>query len=147
LYFFDPYRASFPGGFGNFYGYIPPLLLPPTNNPYPFYPFPPEGFRQSKQSPFPPVDVKQFEKSANKFLQLMKEANLFITKIIEFPGFARELMTAAQMSNENKVLELIKSTGIAIPVRTSFTPDSIRITFENADKPGKCCHLLMTMKW
>lgn len=124
----------------------------PTQEVFSYYPLaslPPGGynFREQKQSPFPPINVEQLDKSARKFQHLMSQANLLIGKIVESKSFARELMTAAQLSNEKKVLELIRSTGITIDVRTDFTPDGIRIYLDNKDRPGECCDLLIALKW
>lgn len=105
------------------------------------------NFREQNQSPFPPIKVEELDKSARKFQHLMSQANLLIGKIVESKSFARELMTAAQLSNEKMVLELIRSTGISIDVRTDFTPSGIRIFLDNKERPGECCDLLIALKW
>ncbi len=77
----------------------------------------------------------------------MKEANKLVEKISTSKEFAYELMNEAQLSNADKVEELIKSTGITLKVETSFTPTGIRIKLDNAEIPGRCCQLAMLLHW
>ncbi|MCU9612378.1 hypothetical protein OEV98_02225 [Caldibacillus lycopersici] len=117
--------------------YLPPQIHQPVS----IY----TGFRQ--QNPFPPVNIQQLDQSARKFQALIKEADLFINKIISSSSFARELMNAAQLSDKKKVEELIKSVGISIKVSTNFTPTGIHITLDNRDMPGRCCELVIALNW
>lgn len=98
---------------------------------------------------YPEVNIHEFEISAQSFQELMKQANLLINKIASSPKFAREIMTAAQKSDEQTVLKLIKSTGISIDVKTTFTPTSIRIYLDNSNKSKKsnCCNMLIALRW
>lgn len=100
-----------------------------------------------RQYQYPEVDIQQFEKSAQSFQQLIKQADLLINKLARSKEFARELMSAAQKSDDKKVNELIKSTGITIKVKTSFTPDGIRIILDNSKLEGHCCQLLIALRW
>lgn len=77
----------------------------------------------------------------------MQQANLLIEKIANSDEFAHQLMHEAQLSNTEKVEELILSTGITLKVKTSFTPTGIRIELDNAEKQGGCCKLLMALRW
>lgn len=96
---------------------------------------------------FPPVDTKTLHTSAKKMADLTKQANYLIDKIIEAPKFANELMNAAQLSNKNKVHDLIQSTGITSKINTHYTPSGIRIEFDNSDKNDSCCRLNMSLHW
>ncbi|WP_338448054.1 hypothetical protein R4Z09_17615 [Niallia oryzisoli] len=100
-----------------------------------------------RQYQYPEVDIQQFEKSAQSFQQLIKQADLLINRLARSKEFARELMSAAQKSDDKKVNELIKSTGITIKVKTSFTPDGIRIILDNSKLEGHCCQLLIALRW
>lgn len=103
-------------------------------------------YRQ-QQNQYPPVNIQLLDKSARKFQALMKQADLLIEKIINSSSFARELMTAAQLSDQNRVDQLIKSTGITIDVTTTFTPSGIHIVLDNSDSEGDCCKMLIALRW
>jgi len=98
-------------------------------------------------NPFPAVNTQVLNTSAQRFQELMKQANLLADKIVNSKEFAHELMEAAQLSNTKKVEELIVSTGITIKIKTNFSPTGIRIELNNDENAGDCCHLLMTLKW
>jgi hypothetical protein len=99
------------------------------------------------QSPFPTVNIQRLNTSAQRFQELLKQADLVAGKIVNSKKFAHDLMEAAQLSNTKKVEELIKSTGITMKIKTYFNPTGIRIEINNADNEGDCCNLLMTLKW
>lgn len=98
-------------------------------------------------NPFPPVDTQLMHSSAKKMLELTTQSRFLINKLVDSPNFAYELMDAAQQSNQNKVNELIKSTGITSKVKTKFSPTGIHLEFENAEMPGRCCKLQMALQW
>ncbi|WP_082918220.1 hypothetical protein [Oceanobacillus sp. Castelsardo] len=100
-----------------------------------------------QQNHYPPVDIQQLDESVRRFQGLMKQANLLLTKLVNDPVFAKELMSEAQQSNTTKVDELIKSTGITIDIETSFTPTGIRIILANSEIAGQCCELLIALRW
>ena len=115
---------------------------------YPYIPAPSQPWSLTgSPRQFPAVDTQQFDTSIHKFQMLMRQANLLINKLADDPEFAKELMGAAQQSNENKVNELIKSTGVTINVKTSFTPTGIRIILNNSELAGGCCNLLVWLRW
>lgn len=96
---------------------------------------------------YPPVNTKRLNTSAQRFQELMEQANLLIDKIISSDEFSSELKNAAQLSKTKEVEELILSTGITIKVETEFTPSGIHINLKNSDDGGGCCDLLMTLNW
>lgn len=98
-------------------------------------------------NPFPPVDTARLHVSAQRFKELMQQANLLIEKIANSDEFAHQLMHEAQLSNTKKVEELIISAGITLKVNTSFTPTGIRIELDNSENQGGCCKLLMSLHW
>lgn len=99
------------------------------------------------QNPFPPVSTKRLNTSAQRFQELMKQADLLTDKIVTSNEFAHELMNAAQLSNTKKVEELILTTGITLTIETKFTPTGISVTLANSEVEGGCCNLLMTLHW
>ncbi|MEK4403323.1 hypothetical protein MKZ26_02620 [Sporosarcina sp. FSL K6-6792] len=101
----------------------------------------------SPPSPFPSINTQVLNTSALRFQDLLKQADLLASKIVNSKEFAHELMEAAQLSNTKKVDELIVSTGITLKIKTNFSPTGIRIELNNDENPGECCHLLMTLKW
>ena len=111
---------------------------------YIFNPLPSEN---RQRDPFPPVDTHQLNESVNRFQELMKQANLLLSRLAGDPEFAKELMSEAQQSNTAKVKELILSTGITIEAKTEYTPTGIRIILENSEIKGQCCDLLVALRW
>lgn len=102
---------------------------------------------QNQEFQFPPVDTETLHVSAEKFQTIMKEARLLIDKMIDNPSFSKDLMSAAQLSNEKKVLELIRSTGVTVNVSTQFTPTGIQIEFDNSESDMGCCKLNINLLW
>lgn len=98
-------------------------------------------------SPFPAINTQVLNTSAQRFQELLKQADLLAGKIANSKEFAHELMEAAQLSNTKKVEELIVSTGITLKIKTYFSPTGIRIELNNDENGGNCCNLLMTLKW
>ncbi|MEK0290076.1 hypothetical protein P5F77_06265 [Caldifermentibacillus hisashii] len=100
-----------------------------------------------KQSPFPPVNIGKFETSARQFQKLMEQASRFVNKVVEDHQYAYKLMNTAQLSNQQRVEELIRSTGINIHFHIHFTPTSIQIILDNSDNQYNCCQLVMELRW
>jgi len=96
---------------------------------------------------FPPVDVQQLEISVQRFHQLIQQADMLINRLANSKEFATELMSAAQKSDKNKVNQLIRSTGVSIDIKTTFTPTGIRIVLDNSKIEGDCCNLLIALRW
>lgn len=120
-----------------------PVRYPPPPIQGPFQPW--HHSRLYRQ--FSEVNTQQLEISAHRFQELMKQANLLVNKIANSKQFAHALMFAAQQSDEKTVNELIKSTGVTIDIKTTFTPTGIRIVLDNTEKPGDCCDLLIALRW
>jgi hypothetical protein len=97
--------------------------------------------------PYPEVDTTMFRKSAQASQKLIQESNLIRERIANSEEFAKELMTAAQESNSNKVKQMIKAAGIESPVTISFTPDGIKIALSTNVDQIECCHFIISLKW
>jgi len=102
---------------------------------------------QNAPNPFPPVNTQRLHASAGKMLEVIKQSQLLINTIVDSPDFARNLMDAAQLSNQQKVDELIQSVGITSKVTTKFTPSGIHIELDNAEMLGECCKLQIALRW
>lgn len=113
----------------------------------PFYPYPPISSNYREHSQFPPVNPEHLKSSAKKFQALMKEAQQIVVRIGNDEKFAYELMNAAQLSQKEKVENMIKSTGITIKSKVDFTPTGIRIFLDNSDEFNNCCDLLIALRW
>lgn len=99
------------------------------------------------QSQFPPIDIKRLHSSAENFRKIMREAHLLIDKIVSTPSFASELMDAAQLSNQQKVENLILSTGVSVKIKATFSPTGILIGFDNSEVEAGCCKLNISLPW
>ncbi|MBB4826018.1 hypothetical protein HNO89_003255 [Sporosarcina luteola] len=103
--------------------------------------------QRGQGQPFPPVDIKKFNLSARRYQAILKQVDLFTGSIIASDHFARQLMEAAQASNQAEVDRLIRSTGITVSYQLLYTPDGLRIDFANNDSQSNCCHLRMVLGW
>lgn len=99
------------------------------------------------QPSMPSIDTELLNASAHKFQELMEQANFLVMKIMQSHEFAYKLMEAAQLSNKEKVKELIASVGITLKVNINFTPTGFHIGFSNAEFEGRCCELKMALQW
>ena len=98
-------------------------------------------------NPYPAVNTNHFRNSAKQSMDLMKQANLLVTKITESDTFRNDLMMSAQTSNQKKVDEMITTAGITTSFETKFTPDGIGIHFQNKNEEGVCCELILILHW
>ena len=96
---------------------------------------------------YPQVDTGQLEESVTRFQKLIKEADLLINRLANSREFSTQLMSAAQKSDKNKVIQLIREAGVSIHVTTTFTPTGIRIILDNSEVEGGCCDLMIALRW
>ena len=96
---------------------------------------------------YPQVDTGQLEDSVTRFQKLIKEAELLINRLANSREFSTQLMSAAQKSDKNKVIQLIREAGVSIHVTTTFTPTGIRIILDNSEVEGGCCDLMIALRW
>jgi len=101
------------------------------------YRFPPQ---------YPPLKIGIFESSIQTMQKIANEAVVMLNRISD-PGFARQIMTAAQTGNKKEVDRLIKSTGVSSPITIKYTPSGILLTIGSDAKGGNCCSLSMHLKW
>ncbi|WP_301108012.1 hypothetical protein [Sporosarcina sp.] len=111
---------------------------------HPFWtPVPAQAVNDTR--PYPPIDTKRLQSSAHEYHQLMKQAELVVTQIEQSPQFARDLMQAAQQSNQARVDQLVASIDDSITVETHYNPDGIQLKYR--DKKGICCVLTIGLAW
>jgi hypothetical protein len=121
--------------------------VPMQNVPAPHYYDAYQQWNLSDPRQYPPVDTGQLEESVTRFQKLIKEAELLINRLANSKEFATELMSAAQASNKDKVIQLIREAGVSIHITTEFTPTGIRIILDNSEMEGGCCDLMIALRW
>lgn len=77
----------------------------------------------------------------------MQQASLLINRIVNSQRFAYQLMDGAQKSNQRRVEQLIKSTGITIKYIVRFTPTALQIELDNSKEGMNCCQMLVGLRW
>lgn len=102
----------------------------------------PQGLR-----PYPEVNPSLFKSSAQKAIALMQDANLVMSKITSSTSFSRDLMSAAQESNQKEVERLIQSTGIKKKPKITYNPDGITMNFTDFVGDRECCHIITELRW
>ncbi|WP_010676404.1 DNA topoisomerase [Bacillus timonensis] len=105
-----------------------------------YYPYP--NYRK-----YPDVDPSLFNESAIEMKILMKDASLILTKLAESKAFAKEVMAAAQASNNKEVERLLKTTGIKSDVITTFNPDGINFKLMASVGGTKSSQLTLALRW
>ena len=100
-----------------------------------------------RQFQYPEVDTHNLNASVKRFLEIMEQADLLLSKMAEDNEFAGEFMRAAQRSDNDRVQELIALTGVTIKIAATYTPTGVRIFFDNSKEDGGCCDLLVALRW
>ncbi|WP_100011170.1 hypothetical protein [Lentibacillus sediminis] len=96
---------------------------------------------------YPPVNPDLFYQSANETKRLMSDAGKVLDKLANSKEFDAELMNAAQVSDTEKVKELIDSVEIDSDVHIDFNPDNLRLEFRSQLEGTECCRLLLALRW
>ena len=122
--------------------YVPVQYVP---TPHYYHANQPWDLSVSRQ--YPQVDTGQLEDSVSRFQKLIKEAELLINRLANSREFSTQLMSAAQTSDKDKVIQLIREAGVSIHVTTTFTPTGIRIILDNSEVEGGCCDLMIALRW
>ncbi|WP_203362102.1 hypothetical protein [Bacillus sp. REN10] len=96
---------------------------------------------------YPQVNVTLFKQSAQSMKNLLRETTLLVNKLSDSPGFAYQVMNAAQQANQKEVERLIKSAGVTSKATISFNPDSIHLELSSKTGSTNCCHLTVALRW
>ncbi|UCZ53957.1 hypothetical protein LGQ02_04010 [Bacillus shivajii] len=111
---------------------------------YPYYCY----YPYYRSNSYPPVDIDIFQQSIQEFQQLMEDGSLVLNNLRESPDKMEQLMEAAQAGQDEKVNEVIMSTGVETVVDTSYTPTSVTFTLRTDENVGpRCCTLTMNLVW
>ncbi|MFC0559366.1 hypothetical protein [Halalkalibacter alkalisediminis] len=104
-----------------------------------YYQFEPTPYRQ-----FPPVDTSTFEQSLQTFQALLEQGRTLVNSLVTSEERMFQLMDAAQRSDDQEVDRIIRETGIASIVETSYSPTGVSFTLRT-EPP--CCTLTMYLVW
>ncbi|MBU5266448.1 hypothetical protein [Virgibacillus proomii] len=98
---------------------------------------------------FPPFNTTHFFASANEIKQLMNDAHIVLNKLSTSKQFDKQVMNAAQKSDEKEVKRLIKSLNIKSIVDVKFNPDYLQLRFrqKTVENVPACCSLTLALKW
>ncbi|ARI77518.1 hypothetical protein [Halobacillus mangrovi] len=123
----------------------------PSNAPYYTYPpphyFPYPRYEVWPHRVYPPVNPSTFTSSALQMHQLMLKADHLIQKLANSKSFAKQVMDAAQKNENQKVKQLLKSTGLDAEMETDYNPDGLTIKLQSDVNNIDCCHLRIALKW
>lgn len=95
----------------------------------------------------PEVDPTLFKESAEEMRILMKDASLILSALADSMDFAKQVMAAAQASNDQEVNRLLKSTGIQSQVKTTYNPDGLHLELEASVSGSKSSQLIIALRW
>ena len=85
--------------------------------------------------------------SAKGMEMLMKDASHLLAEMAKSRKFSFDLMSAAQQSHDDKVEKLIKSTGLKIIPKVTYTPDGLKLHFNSGQDYNNCCELSLKLRW
>ncbi|WP_261132369.1 hypothetical protein [Bacillus sp. Marseille-Q3570] len=94
----------------------------------------------------PPNNVTQLKHSAKSFLLPAKELQGFLETVVEKEGFAEQLKKSAELNQNEKVRNLIKSTGVVTDFTINLNPDRILITFQ-PEAADACFNIKLSLCW
>lgn len=120
-------------------------LSPPSHyNPY----YHPNYFvHYPNQRQMSPVNPALFMTSAKHMKIIMKDASILLDKMSDSRKFSLDLMAAAQVSNKEKVNQMLKGTGIQTMPEVTYTPDGMKLNFLSYVEDMNCCQLSLSLRW
>ncbi|WP_257352034.1 hypothetical protein [Pseudalkalibacillus decolorationis] len=93
-----------------------------------------------------PNDLTKLMFSAKSFLYPTQEVHSLLQKIASNIEFARQLKKSAELNQNQKVDQLIQSTGVQSDFESKITPDGIKIVFQ-PDSTDACFNLTLSLCW
>ncbi|WP_062350289.1 hypothetical protein [Bacillus kwashiorkori] len=96
---------------------------------------------------FPPVNPQMFMSAASAIDLVIEDMKKISKKIATDKDFATNVMDAAQRSQTNKVIELLKTANIKHIPSATFNPDGIHLTFRSKSQNIDCCRLELILRW
>lgn len=107
--------------------------------------FPPHAKNRTLR-PYLATNPDLLVKSAKTSQSLMLDVKKVMDTIATSKPFSNRLMTAAQASQKNVVIDMIKKIGIKNEPDITYNPDGIRFDFY--PKAGEeNCHIIVSLKW
>ncbi|RSD27533.1 hypothetical protein [Mesobacillus subterraneus] len=97
--------------------------------------------------PYPEVNAALFRTSAEKAIALMADANLVMKQILTSDSYSKNLMEAAQKSDQQEVERLVQSAGIKKKPKITYNPDGITMNFVDYVDEKECCHIITQLRW
>lgn len=128
-------------------GYWKANFFPPSNNYVPYVQQPTYFVPYPIQRQLPPVNPSTFMTSAKHMRIIMKDASILLDKMSDSRKFSLDLMSAAQNSDQEKVKQLLKDTGVQSMPKVSYTPDGLKLVFSSFVEEVDCCHLSLSLRW
>lgn len=95
----------------------------------------------------PEVNPSTFMSSAKHMRIIMRDASTLLNRMADSREFSYSLMTAAQESNQQKVENLLKSSGIQTSPKVTYNPDGLKLSFTTQANNIECCHLTLDLRW
>ncbi|MGN9866411.1 hypothetical protein [Bacillus swezeyi] len=80
---------------------------------------------------YPEIETNAFLRSAKEANSLLADGQLILNRLSSSRDLARKIMTAAQSSQKDTVMTLLRQTGVRSQLDASFNPDGIRIILIN----------------
>ncbi|MCC3355744.1 hypothetical protein [Bacillus sp. REN16] len=129
-----PRTVLYPGYYSNMAGHSV-FTGPNSYDPYAYY------------RKLPEVDPTLFKESAEEMRILMRDASVILAKLADSKDFAKQVMAAAQASNDQEVNRLLKTTGIQSHVKATFNPDGLNLQLEASIAGTKSSLLTIALRW
>ena len=102
--------------------------------------------REGTLRPYLATNPDLLVKSAKTSQSLMLDVKKVMDTLATSKPFSNRLMTAAQASQKNVVIDMIKKIGIKNEPDITYNPDGIRFDFY--PKAGEeNCHIIVSLKW
>lgn len=108
--------------------------------------FPSSFENRQKNGSFPDVDPALFQQSAQQMQQLVSDADKLCTAL-QSGTLAKDVMSAAQKSDDNTVKQLLHTTGISSQFSVSFNPDGLTVYLTGRYQSEECCKLRLVYRW
>jgi len=96
---------------------------------------------------FPPVNTTLLKSSVKNMEEILTDATKILRHISTETTFAKELMTAAQLSKTETVKALITNIGVKHIPTIYYNPDGIHLSFVGKQQNLECCKLDLAIRW
>ncbi|WP_034626640.1 hypothetical protein [Halalkalibacter okhensis] len=107
----------------------------------------PRYCRRQQESPFPPVDTSMFNQALLAYQTLLTHGSIIINSLVSSEEKMKQLMDAAQASDDADVDRIIRETGVPTIVETSYNPTGVTFTLRSDAGGTPCCTLTMYIRW